>query len=55
MAAELSSFWQLVITICNVSTIGVCMIAKLPQIKTVLTAGSGKGLSINSVLVELFG
>jgi len=53
--AALDPFWTSVITFCNVSTISLCMICKLPQIRAVVSSGSAKGLSLQSVMVELLG
>jgi len=53
--AALDPFWHSVITFCNVSTISLCMVCKLPQIRAVVSSGSAKGLSLQSVMVELLG
>ncbi|CAL8100776.1 unnamed protein product [Orchesella dallaii] len=54
-ATTIDPFWHSVITFCNVSTISLCMICKLPQIRAILASGSVKGLSVQSVMVELLG
>ncbi|ODM91096.1 PQ-loop repeat-containing protein 3 [Orchesella cincta] len=47
--------WQSVITFCNISTISLCMICKLPQIRAILASGSIRSISVQSVMVELLG
>uniref|UniRef100_A0A2K5CH49 Solute carrier family 66 member 3 n=1 Tax=Aotus nancymaae TaxID=37293 RepID=A0A2K5CH49_AOTNA len=41
--------------LCNWSTLGVCAALKLPQISAVLAARSARGLSLPSLLLELYG
>lgn len=41
------------ITICNVSTIGLCGFMKVPQIIAIIKAKSTKGLSLTSLMLEL--
>lgn len=41
------------ITICNVSTIGLCGFNKIPQIFAIIKAKSTKGLSLTSLMLEL--
>jgi uncharacterized protein with PQ loop repeat len=44
---------QYLLTFLDFSTISLCIVCKLPQILAILKTKSLKGVSVNSVMVEL--
>ncbi|OXA64630.1 solute carrier family 66 member 3 [Folsomia candida] len=48
-------FKEWIIPFLDLTTIGLCIVCKLPQIVAILKSKSSIGLSVNSVMVELFG
>ncbi|XP_060709453.1 solute carrier family 66 member 3 isoform X2 [Hemiscyllium ocellatum] len=46
---------MLLLTLANISSLLVCSVLKLPQIITVISAKTARGLSVRSLLLELIG